>query len=363
MSQPILEQEARNRGFLTAWAPLDLPAEAQTRYQGWIKSGKQAGMDFLEKHLEARLEPSRRFEWAKSVLVLAAPHAYPDPGLPVGGVRLGQVARYAWVRDYHLLIQPHLEALEGLARQLGIQAKGYVDHGPLSERSYGVMGGMGWIGRNAMLMRMGEGTYLSLAVLLTSLLPEEATPHPNRCGRCTRCVSSCPTGALLGDGTLDSRLCLSYWNIEHRGLIPTELWASMGNWLFGCDICQEICPWNRQAGAFWADFQPEPQLAHPNLEDFFALSSKAFARKYAGTVFLRPGRTRMARNALVVLANQADPSYLPLVCQGASDINPIVRATAARALAHLGDLDRVKLLCHDPDSRVAQEASRVLTGF
>lgn len=359
-ARAVLTQEAGARGFLTAWAAIDLPQEAQQRYRDWLVGGKNAGMAYLANRLEDRLQPSNRLPWAKSVLVLAAPHAYPDPGLPQGGTRLGRVARYAWVRDYHHLLAPHLAQLEQTAQRLGVQAKGYVDHGPLSERSYGVLGGLGWLGRNAMLMRMGEGTYLTLAVLLTSLPPEEARPYPNRCGSCTRCVAACPTDALLGDGTLDSRLCISYWTIEHRGPVPAQLWPQVGDWLFGCDICQEVCPWNRKTQAFWQDFKPQPDLAHPDLEDFFALSGKAFAKKYESTVFLRPGRTRMARNALIVLANQQDRAYLPLVRQGASDVNPVVRATAARALAMLGDIDGVRPLLGDPDPLVTQEAQAVL---
>jgi len=359
----LLTQAAQEQGFLTAWAGLELPQEIQQRYRDWLAEGRQAEMAYVAENLETRLTPYRRFDWARSVLVLAAPHAYPPPPKPPGGLRLGRVARYAWVRDYHHLLRPHLDALERLAHSLGLQAKGYVDTGPLSERSYATLGGLGWIGRNAMLMRMGEGSYLTLAVLLTSLevRPDKA-PYPNRCGRCSRCVSHCPTGALLGDGTLDSRRCISYWTIEHRGLIPAELWAGIGDWLFGCDICQEVCPWNRKARTAWQKFVPEPELAYPNLEDFFYLSSKAFERKYAGTVFLRPGRTRMARNALVVLANQGDPAYLPLVRQGARDINPLVRATAAQALARLGDWEALGFLRRDPEPQVAEVAQALLEG-
>ncbi|GIW32945.1 tRNA epoxyqueuosine(34) reductase QueG [Meiothermus sp.] len=349
----ILTQAAQQQGFLTAWAQVDLPQDTQARYQAWLALGRQAEMAYLNQNLSTRLSPRSRFGWAKSVLVLAAPHAYPPPKRPPGGVRIGRVARYAWVRDYHLLIQPYLQDLERLAQSLGLQARGYVDTGPFSERSYAVQGSLGWIGRNAMLMRMGEGTYLTLAVLLTSLPPASAGGlYPNRCGICRRCVTGCPTGALLGDGTLDSRRCISYWTIEHRGPIPAELWTGMGDWLFGCDICQEVCPWNRRAQSFWQGFVPEPELVYPNLEDFFYLSSKAFQRKYAGTVFLRPGRTRMARNALVVLANLGNPDYLPLVRQGARDVNPLVRATAAEALARLGDLGSVIPLLQDPEPLV-----------
>ncbi|HEU4741382.1 MAG TPA: tRNA epoxyqueuosine(34) reductase QueG [Meiothermus sp.] len=362
-ARALIEAEAHERGFLTAWAPVDLPEVARSRYRSWLAEGNQAGMSYLETRLEDRLEPTRRFGWARSVLVLAASHAYPDPGIPGGGVRIGRVARYAWVRDYHGLVRPHLEALEALAGHLGLEAKGYVDHGPLSERSYGVLGGLGWIGKNAMLLRMGEtGSYLTLAVLLTSL-PLEDSPkerYPNRCGRCMRCFTACPTNALPGDGTLDARRCISYWTIEHRGLIPPELWLGMGDWILGCDICQQVCPWNRKAREFWRGFAPEPQLAHPDIRDFFVLSSHALARKYADTVFLRPGRTRLARNALIVLANARDEQYLPLVRRAGQDVNPLVRATAAHALVRLGDPGSAEKLLADPDPQVTQQARAAL---
>lgn len=357
-----IESEARARGFLVAWAPVDLPEEARLGYMDWLAAGNQAGMGYLEARIEDRLAPSRRFAWAKSVLVLAASHAYPDPGLPEGGVRIGRVARYAWVRDYHALLQPHIEYLENLARQLGLEAKGYVDHGPLSERSYAVLAGLGWIGKNAMLMRMEEGSYLTLAVLLTSLALEEVPRklYGNRCGRCTRCFTGCPTQALPGDGTLDARRCISYWTIEHRGWIPTELWPGLGDWILGCDICQQVCPWNRKAREFWQDFTPEAELAHPDVQDFFFLSGHAFARKYASTVFLRPGRTRLARNALIALANAQDERYLPLVRRAGEDVNSLVRATAAHALVRLGDGGYVQRLLADPDPEVVRQARLAL---
>ncbi|RMH53750.1 MAG: epoxyqueuosine reductase, partial [Deinococcus-Thermus bacterium] len=159
----VLTQAAQERGFLTAWAGLELPEVAQARYRAWLAQGHQAGMGYLLEQAPTRLEPARRFGWAKSVLVLAAPHAYPPPPRPAGGLRLGRVARYAWVRDYHLLLRPHLEALQALAHRLGLEARAYVDTGPLSERGYAVKGGLGWVGRSAMLLRMGEGSHLTLA--------------------------------------------------------------------------------------------------------------------------------------------------------------------------------------------------------
>ncbi len=354
----ILLEEAQARGFLAAWAPVALPEEVKARFRAWVRSGRHARMGYLSQNLEARLDPSLRFP-ARSALLLAAPHAFPDPGRPPGGLRLGRVARYAWVRDYHLLLEPHLKALEGLARSLGLWARGYVDHGPLSERSLAALAGLGFIGKSGMLIRVGLGSHLFLAALLTDLPPPPPAPLPNRCGRCTRCLAFCPTGALLGDGTLDARLCLSYWTIEHKGAIPYPLWDGVGEWLFGCDLCQEVCPWNR-FGSVWAGFRPEPDLAHPNLLDFFLLSGKAFQRRYAGTAFLRPGRARMARNALIVVSNLK--AGLGLIRLGLKDPHPLVRLTALQAAYRVGRLEWARGLLSDPEPPVAAEAHRLWRG-
>ncbi len=330
---------AQKRGFLTAWAPVQLPEAVQQRYRAWIAGGSHATMGYLADRVEERLKPVGRFGWARSVLVLAAAHAYPQPQPPVGGIRLGRVARYAWVGDYHRLIRPHLSALEQEAHQLGLEARGYVDHGPLSERSYAVLGGLGWIGRNAMFMRMGQGSYLTLAVLLCSAEPPELPGnYPGRCGSCTRCVTACPTQALPGDGRLEAARCISYYTLEHRGLIPEVWWPAIGDWLLGCDICQEVCPWNRRTREFWSGFAVRPELAYPDLESFFALSGKAFARQYQDTVFARPGRNLLARNALIVLANSANADYLPLIRAAQRDPNPLVQATALVAERRLWQL-------------------------
>ncbi len=354
----ILLEEAQARGFLAAWAPVALPEEVKARFRAWVRSGRHARMGYLSQNLEARLDPSLRFP-ARSALLLAAPHAFPDPGRPPGGLRLGRVARYAWVRDYHLLLEPHLKALEGLARSLGLWARGYVDHGPLSERSLAALAGLGFIGKSGMLIRVGLGSHLFLAALLTDLPPPPPAPLPNRCGRCTRCLAFCPTGALLGDGTLDARLCLSYWTLEHKGAIPYPLWDGVGEWLFGCDLCQEVCPWNR-FGSVWAGFRPEPDLAHPNLLDFFLLSGKAFQRRYAGTAFLRPGRARMARNALIVVSNLK--AGLGLIRLGLKDPHPLVRLTALQAAYRVGRLEWARGLLSDPEPPVAAEAHRLWRG-
>ncbi|WP_243027751.1 tRNA epoxyqueuosine(34) reductase QueG [Thermus albus] len=347
----LLEEALRGRGLLYAWAPLAMPEEAEGRFRRFLAEGRHGGMAYLERGVEARFRPRLRFPWARSALLLFAPYAFPDPGVPPGGLRVGRVARYAWVRDYHRLLGEELRALEALAQSLGVQARGYVDHGPIPERTLAALTGAGWVGKSGMFLSPALGVHAFIGVLLTSLEVEASPPHPNRCGRCTRCLASCPTGALLGDGTLDARRCVGYLTVEHKGFIPPGLWPGVGDWLLGCDLCQEICPWDR-FGWVWRGFRPEPELAHPNLEAFFRLSGRGFQRKFGDTAFARPGRARMARNALIVLSNLGLGEGLMAVA--AKDPHPLVRRTALHALHRAGR--PIEGFLQDPDGEVRAEA-------
>lgn len=329
-----LAHAARRRGFDVHPAPARLPEAWGRAYLDWLEAGRHAGMAYLARDPQARIDPARRFPWFRGALVLGLSYAYPEPPRPAGGLRLGRVARYAWVRDYHLRIEPHLRALEELCARLGGRCRGYVDHGPVLERAYAAASGAGWIGRNGLWLTQAGGSYQHLAVLLTSWPVEPAQPHPNRCGRCTACVAACPTGAIVADGVVDARRCISYWTIEHRGPVPLERWAGIGDWLFGCDDCQTVCPWNRRPRA--DDPLPDPELAWPDLNTFFSLSNRAFARRYAGSAFVRSGRPLLARNALIVLSNR-DPERLRGFLPAAlADPSPLVRQTAAAAAARAG---------------------------
>ncbi|SDE66902.1 epoxyqueuosine reductase [Thermus arciformis] len=353
MVKDLLEERARALGLLFAWAPLDLPPKAEARHRAWLEAGRHGGMAYLES--PERFHPRRRFPWAKSALLLFAPYAYPDPGTPPGGLRVGRVARYAWTRDYHLVLGEALKALEEVARGLGLEAKGYVDHGPLPERTLAALSGAGWIGKSGYFLSQAFGVHAFIGVLLTSLEVEPAPLYPSRCGRCARCLMACPTEALLGDGTLDARRCVSYLTIEHKGFIPPSLWPGIGEWLFGCDLCGEACPWER-FGKVWKALRPEPELAHPDLLDFFRLSGRAFGRKYAGTAFLRAGKPRLARNALIVLFNLGLGEALSL--EAAKDPSPLVRRTALHALFRAGR--GVEGFLQDPEPRVRAEALALL---
>lgn len=358
-----LQQAAEDRGFIAAWSPIELPPFVVNRYHTWIKNNRQAGMGQLARNVEVRLSPRSRLGWARSALVLAAPYGFPDLAPPSGGVRIGRVGRIFWMREQDYIqrrVQPHLDNLKEICHKLGGRCRDYVEQGPLSFRSYGASGGLGWIGRNGMLINQKIGSYMTLAVLLTSFELDAGLEHPFRCGHCNSCVERCPTGALLGDGTLDANRCISYWTTQHLDLIPPESMEGLGKWVYGCDECQSVCPWTPETSRFWEGYEPDPEIAHPDLTDFLTLSNHAFAQKYAESAFERAGRPRMARNALIVLGNTRDSAYSRLVRLGCEDPSPLVRATAVWALVNLGLRNDAERLLSDPEPLVSGEARRAL---
>lgn len=344
------------------WAPAQVPAPAVAEYAGWLSAGRHAGMSYLERQLPARSNPASRLEGAGSVLVLGVSHAFADPGPPPGGVRVGRVARYAWTPDYHDQLQPVLTRLEEEAARLGIRARGYVDHGPVMERLFASGAFLGWRGKSGMTVSTRLGAFVTLAVLLTDLpFGGMAEAHPDRCGRCFRCVAACPTGAIGDDRKIDARRCVSYLTIEHRGPLPHDLRPGVGDWLFGCDVCSEVCPWSQKAGPLARLLKPDPDLAHPDLSTFFGVSERGFERRFAGTAFLRPRRKGMARNALTVLGNTRAPQGWPLLLAGAEDPAWEVREAAAWALGQWSEAGQVRPLLDDPHPAVRETAARALT--
>ena len=336
------------------------PGELST-YQGWLDSGRQGGMEYLERQLPRRADLSSSLPAAGSVLMLGVSHAYPEPPVPPGGVRLGRVARYAWTPDYHAQIEPLLARLVEAAAGLGARARGYVDHGPLMERSLAGRAFPGWQGRSGMLLSTTLGAFVTLATVLTDLpAPQAADPHPDRCGRCTRCLSACPTDAIGPDRLIDARVCLSALTIEHRGPLPWELRPAVGEWLLGCDLCAEVCPWSEHAGVVARTLVPRPELAHPDLLGFFGVSEREFLRRYGGSAFSRPRRKGMARNAVTVAGNSSDPAAARVLELAQQDPAWEVREAAAWAWGRWGQRGEVERLLQDPHPAVAASARRAL---
>jgi epoxyqueuosine reductase QueG len=364
-----LQREAERHGFIVSWARAEIPEAWRRSYEQWIAEHRNAGVGQLSRGLESRLEPQSRFGWARSVMLLAAPHAYFDPGFEEGGLRIGRVARRFWVREpepffLKRLIEPNIDAIKRYAADLGVRCRDYVDQGPLPNNLFAVGTGRFWRGRNAMALNPEFGTRVTLAGLLTELdFDVELPEHPDRCGSCNRCVDRCPTGALLGDRRIDLNLCVSYWTTTHLDVIPGEMWDGIGDWVLGCDICQDVCPWNHRTergGWAWEGYRPEPELAHPRLDDLITEPAARFSERYADSAFERIGRARVVRNALIVLSNSHHSRAPGLITAAASDEVALVRATAARALARIGDRQGAERLAGDPDPAVRAEARAAL---
>ncbi len=307
--------------------------------------------------VQRRLDPRNALPGCRTLLVVSLLYGgqpttsrgdvhRPEPRARRNPRRLPVVARYALGRDYHHVFE---EKLADLALEMGrlapnLRTKLYVDYGPVLERDHAQRAGLGWIGKNTMLINPTLGSWLMLGVLL---LDEELEPDPpflpDRCGTCRRCIDACPTDAIVDGRVLDARLCISYLTIELKGSIPTELRSGIGNRVFGCDICQEVCPWNDDApvpehSPFSAHGQPLPPDDMVTwTEELIDLDDDAFRSLYRGTAFYRPGRSGMLRNLAVGLGNYGEPEVRPTLLRLANDHSPLVREHAQWALSALAD--------------------------
>ena len=308
-------------------------------YRRWLDRGYAGEMRrYLARPYAAasRADPRRILPQTRTVLMVAASYAGPAQGaLPP---LHGRVSRYAWGEDYHRWLKQRLESLvEALKAALGpFPSRCYVDTGPVLERDWARRAGLGWFGKNTTLIHPRWGSYLFLGVgLLGVVLEPTPVPQMPDCGSCTRCLEACPTGALVAPGQLDARRCLSYLTIEHRGAIPETLRPQMGTWLFGCDVCQAVCPWNCKPLARHAT-EPSPSHASLYLPELLLIEPKTFAARFRRTPLWRATPVGIARNAAVVLGNRGDPAALPYLRRAAgAHPSALVREHAAWALERL----------------------------
>ena len=287
-----IKQLALNEGFdLVRITKPEIPENAKIRYEQWLKQGFAAKMEYLHKNTELRFNPSVIFENTRSVLVLGLSYFTKDlPDLDYS------ISKYALGRDYH----KHIKAkLKKLTRRLkedipGLSARPYVDSAPVLERSLALQSGMGWIGKNTCLINKKQGSFIFLAELFLNIELTVDEPYDkNYCGNCTRCIDACPTQALSKSG-LNANLCISYHNIENPESIPPDIISAMDNQLFGCDICQDICPWNQRLVPHrHEDLFPKKHLGYLTLECLSDMNEESFKKEFAGTPFLRAGREKL----------------------------------------------------------------------
>ena len=349
----LLKNEARRLGFDLANACPAVTPEGLTRFQQWLDAGYAGEMRYLEARADAYAHPRHVLEGVRSLLVLGMNYRTTEPVAPAAGK--GRVSRYAWGQDYHDLIHDRLRALAGFLLELAPNARvrGIVDTAPLLEKEFAQLAGLGWIAKNTLLLNRDLGSWFFLAVLLTDLeLTFDAPESHDYCGTCRACLDACPTGAFVEPHVLDSRKCISYLTIELRGAIPRELRPGMGDWLLGCDICQDVCPWNsRPAVSDEKSFAPRASADGLDLAELFWLDDAAFRARFRDTPLWRPKRRGILRNAAIVLGNQLEQSAIPTLARGLADVEPLVRGACAWALGRIGE----PAACHTLAARQQQE--------
>jgi epoxyqueuosine reductase len=379
---PALEQwlrgEAIAAGFdaagISSVDPHENPAanglDAE-RFADWIDQGRAGEMDYLKRRDEngnlLRSAVQVAVPWARSVVVCALNYnaAAPlstDPAPP----RTGWIARYAWSgqpdpsnpdallpTDYHTQLLTRLRLIESAIQQRfasdseDVKTRCYVDTGPLVERTAAVHAGIGWIGKNTCVISQQLGSWLLLGVVITSIPVTAGTQFniaPDRCGSCTRCIDACPTDALVAPHQMDASRCISYLTIEKKGSIPVELRAAMGRQVFGCDICQDVCPWNRKSPARNAaahqhdDMLPRPELINPALDWLATMDAAEFKRWFKGSPVERTRRKRLQRNVAVAMGNSGDPHFLPRLQSwaAATEEDPVLAEAATWAMEQIG---------------------------
>ncbi|MGD2114104.1 MAG: tRNA epoxyqueuosine(34) reductase QueG [Acidobacteriota bacterium] len=358
----LLKAWAAEAGFDRAGIARVGPSDQGRAFRAWIERGDHAGMAWIGRRLDRRLDPGRVLEGARSALCVALryhPLRYPpgDRAEPEGDL-WPRVARYARGADYHDLMGARLKALSERIRQAfpGTEARVYVDTGPVLERELAARAGIGVQGKNTNLLDREMGSWFLLGeILLTLDLSPDRPPGPpgarepeapvtDLCTRCTRCLDHCPTGALPEPYRLDANRCISYWTIEHRGDFPPEVREMVGDWVFGCDVCQEVCPWNVRGDVRgWERVADHPELRLPperrelDLAGLLRLGRDEYVERFRGSPMKRAKLGGLKRNAAAAMGNRGDPGYCgPLAEALARDEDPVVRRQAAWSLGRLG---------------------------
>ncbi len=343
--------EAQRLGFDLVGSMPAGPAAAADRYRAWLERGFHGEMAYLarpdavaQRKDLACLQPGVR----TVVTVAANYYTQPQPGEAGDDPARGRIARYAWGADYHDVLTPRLRQLGAwIEAEIGMSVaqRAYVDTGPLLERELAARAGLGFIGKNSLLIHPRLGSWLFLGELLLSVelpavrpgWPTAATTATSPCGACTRCLDACPTGALVAPSLLDARRCLAYLTIELCGPIPRELRPHLGNRIFGCDLCQEVCPWNRRFARSTTEpaFQPGLEATAPRLLALMSLDEGGFRRSFQGRAIRRARRRGLLRNVAVALGNWGDPAAVPALAHALHDAEPLVRGHAAWALGRI----------------------------
>jgi epoxyqueuosine reductase len=329
---------AQECGFELAGVAAALPAPDRARYHEWAAAGRAGEMRYLTDHRAAvRDDPRSLLPAARSIICVGKLYQTPWPHTTqFDDEERGWISRYAWGDDYHDVVREGLQQLEARLRQLepGVESRICVDTAPLLERTYARLAGLGWIGRNTCLINQQQGSWFFLGELLVSAEIPPDSPQPDRCGTCTRCIDACPTAAIPPGGGLDATRCISYFTIELRGLIPEESREGIGAHVFGCDICQDVCPWNRRAPAT-APASFAPRHFAPRLEEMAVISESEFRQMFRGTPVTRARYRGFLRNVAIAMGNSGSERFRAPLEQLAASEDPVIAEHAQWALKEL----------------------------
>jgi epoxyqueuosine reductase len=344
---------AREEGFELAGVASLQPEDfvELDAFSEWIEAGHAGEMKYMERRMESgalqRASAKNAAPWARSIIVCAINYRADRPySTKVNDPARGWISRYAWGQcDYHDALMPRLRRVEETIRaladqnQMPIESRVYVDTGPVVERVYARYAGIGWIGKNTCIINQKLGSWLFLGVILTSLELAPDFPAVDRCGSCTRCIDACPTDALIAPGKLDARRCIAYLTIEKRSAIDRDLRPLMGQHVFGCDICQDVCPWNNKAGnappTSAEEFQPRENLFHPELKWLGEMDKEQFRKTFRESPIKRAKFSGLKRNVAIAMANSGNKDFIPQLEKMAADPDGVIAEHARWALEKL----------------------------
>ena len=335
-----IKEEAQRLGFeLVGISPVKPPPH-ENSFAEWLRKGLAGELAYMRRTEELRRDPQKLVPWAVSLVSVGMNYFTPFPRSVMPGEPKGWISRYAWGDDYHDLMRRRLESLLTTIRDLchgPVEGKAFVDSGPVLERDYAGVAGVGWIGKNTHLISPKKGSWFFLGELFLSIPLAYDRPIRDRCGKCDLCLKACPTGAFVGPYVLDARRCISYLTIELKGWIPRHLRPLMGDHIFGCDICQEVCPYNVKAKpTSETGYRPRPGLHAPDLIPLLSLSREEFRKRFHGSPIMRAKRRGFLRNVAVALGNIRSFEAVPALIRALGDEEPLVRGHAAWALGRIG---------------------------
>ena len=363
-----IKRKARGMGFSPVGVAPAGPPEHWGFYLDWLSKGYAGQMEYLVRNLDRRSHPGKVLPGARTVLCVGMNYDQERGAEPADERPRGRISRYARGDDYHDLMNARLKRLLGWIQTLdpGVKGRVYVDTGPVLERDFAARAGLGWFGKHTNLIHKRKGSWFFLGEILLTVPLVYDRPVADHCGTCTLCMDACPTDAIPQPYVLDSNRCISYLTIELKGAIPRPYREKMGDWIYGCDICQEVCPWNRKQARPTAEpsLKARAGLDAPELDELLSMDQTAFSRRFRGSPIKRARRRGLLRNAAVALGNRGTAVDIPVLTAALSDGEPLVRSHAAWALGRIGGPDARRALSEaagsETDETVREEIGMAL---